>query len=223
MLPEPSASINVNGPSTKPWVLPCKRRSAWNWLKMPFLTRYSAMAGGSARELPCRNSPMIVSSWPRSIRLLRRRSQTNHSHCPSSVVTMTTASFVLGRQRDETFRQQPIIACAGTVPGRGRPAPIPSALAWDTFAPESNRVVAWGGSLELTGGLLMRWLLGAWLFLGLAATAACDGPKDNQPDNVRRIPPAECAGRCRVDYLWGRRRPPSQRARGRAKHQAANA
>ena len=47
-----------------------------------------------------------------------------------------------------------------------------------------------GFSLALTGEMLMRWLLAASLGLGLAAFANCDGPKDNQPDNVRRIPPA---------------------------------
>jgi pimeloyl-ACP methyl ester carboxylesterase len=37
--------------------------------------------------------------------------------------------------------------------------------------------------------MLMRWLLAASLLLGLAAVSRGDGPKDNQPDNVRRIPP----------------------------------
>src|SRR5687767_7536398 len=34
---------------------------------------------------------MISSSWARSSRLLRRTSQTNHSHAPSSVVTISAS------------------------------------------------------------------------------------------------------------------------------------
>jgi dienelactone hydrolase len=35
----------------------------------------------------------------------------------------------------------------------------------------------------------MRFVLPAWLLIGLAAVAHGDGPKDNQPNNVRRVPP----------------------------------
>src|SRR5205823_2442675 len=58
--------------------------------------------GGSAPGFAVRNSPIIWSSWPRSIRLLRRRSQTNHSQAPRSVVNMTLASFDFREDRHES-------------------------------------------------------------------------------------------------------------------------
>src|SRR5713226_580779 len=63
---------------------------------MPCATRNSARAGGSAPAFLARNSPMTWSSWPRSMRLLRRRSQTNHSQAPRSVVIIVGGVLLKG-------------------------------------------------------------------------------------------------------------------------------
>ena len=51
MLPAPMASRSTYGPSTRPWVLPLRMRSAWKAVSVPWSTRYSARAGASARGL----------------------------------------------------------------------------------------------------------------------------------------------------------------------------
>src|SRR5262245_27378438 len=125
MLPAPRASMRVNGPRTNPWVLPCRRRSAWKEVRTPWETRYSARAGGSAPGCFVRKSPITWSSWPRSMRLERRRSQTNHSQAPRSVDIMTSASSEVrggarGRRRLASIPHEGSKVVAGIPPGAGR-------------------------------------------------------------------------------------------------------